>query len=151
MLPPRLVAKNPIGRKSREFRLSNAEITVGSEKGNLLLLPVESVSRRHAVLRPQNGSFAVYDLKSTNGTFVNDQRIESSAVLNDRDYIRFGKVEFVFLDPDSDRRKRRNQSPGGPLLLVMVAAMVAAGFGITEYVFNHQLVDDAVAHLLRTL
>ncbi len=137
MASPRLVAKNPVDPKTREFRLSKAEITVGSEKGNLLLLRADSVSRRHAVVRPRGGFYEVYDLKSTNGTFVNDRRVAGAVVLNDRDYVRFGGVEFVYLDPEAERRRDGNRSSSTGWLVVLLLIMVAAGFGITDYLFNH--------------
>ena len=137
MARPRLLAITPVDRRSREFHLAKEEVTVGSEKGNSLLLSAPGVSHRHAVLRPRGAFYEIYDLKSTNGTFVNDRRIDGSLVLTDRDHVRFGPVEFVFLDPEEERKKERAESPSARWLIPMLLVMVAAGFGITYYLFNH--------------
>jgi predicted component of type VI protein secretion system len=50
------------------------------------------VSRRHATVRDQGGSLAIEDLGSTNGTFVNDQRISVVTVLKDGDVVRLGNT-----------------------------------------------------------
>ena len=55
------------------------------------------MSRRHAiVLLQSDGQFLITDLGSTNGTFVNDVRVESS-VLADGDHVRFGNSVYRFL------------------------------------------------------
>ena len=50
------------------------------------------VSRRHAVVRRVDRGLAVEDLGSTNGTFVNDQRISGIAELAPGDRVRFGNT-----------------------------------------------------------
>lgn len=55
-----------------------------------------SVSRRHASIEPNEGGYCVRDLGSTNGTFLNDQAVES-ATLSDGDYLRVGQVIYRFL------------------------------------------------------
>ena len=55
-----------------------------------------SISRQHAVIHRQNGQFFLTDLTSTNGTFINNQRITGTAQLQDGDNIRFADVICVF-------------------------------------------------------
>jgi pSer/pThr/pTyr-binding forkhead associated (FHA) protein len=50
------------------------------------------VSRLHAVVRLVDGGLAVEDLGSTNGTFVNEQRIAGIAELAAGDRVRFGNT-----------------------------------------------------------
>jgi hypothetical protein len=52
------------------------EVAIGRQDGDLVVEDPE-VSRRHAVLRRSGGSVVVEDLDSTNGTFVNGERIRS--------------------------------------------------------------------------
>jgi pSer/pThr/pTyr-binding forkhead associated (FHA) protein len=57
----------------------------------------ERVSRYHAVVAETANGFAVTDLRSTNGTLVNDERVVDSHLLRDGDRIRVGGTEIVFL------------------------------------------------------
>jgi transcriptional regulator with AAA-type ATPase domain len=60
-----------------------------------LFLPSSRVSGLHARLRNHRGHWAIQDLGSTNGTFVNGVRV-TEAVLNDRDLLEIGHVSLVF-------------------------------------------------------
>ncbi|MGQ9696846.1 MAG: FHA domain-containing protein [Armatimonadota bacterium] len=67
--------------------------SVGREPGRDLVLPDPTVSRRHATLRQEAGRIQVVDEGSSNGTFVNGQRV-SSAYAGPGDEIRFGSSTF---------------------------------------------------------
>lgn len=68
----------------------------GREQGvNDLVLDNPQVSRRHLQIANRNGSFGAADLNSTNGTFVNGQRIQA-VLLNDGDIINIGPYRFMF-------------------------------------------------------
>ena len=56
------------------------------------------VSRSHAVLLQQDGSFQIEDLGSLNGTFLNRKRIESAETLENGDELQIGKYRLTFLD-----------------------------------------------------
>ena len=66
-----------------------------------LVLADESCSRQHAELVERDGAWWVRDLGSSNGTFVNGDRVEEKA-LNDGDHLRFGSVQFTYLASDYD-------------------------------------------------
>ncbi|MBA3764671.1 MAG: FHA domain-containing protein [Actinobacteria bacterium] len=55
-------------------------------------LPLDDtfVSQQHARLFAKNGSWYVEDLGSTNGTFVNDQRLGAPAMVQPGDRVRVG-------------------------------------------------------------
>src|SRR5258706_467315 len=58
------------------------------------VLGAARVSRRHAEVRLRLGRYTLYDLQSTNGTFVNGRRI-AEMVLSDEDRITIGGAELV--------------------------------------------------------
>src|SRR3954470_20613807 len=76
----------------REHMLE-AELTIGRE-GCDVVLPDPEVSRRHAALRVTGDGVAVEDFGSTNGTFVNEQRVQGVRALHDGDVVRFGNTEW---------------------------------------------------------
>src|SRR5258708_4422138 len=80
------------------------EITFGREAGSTVMFDSpkdDMVSRKHAVLRIKNEavpSFVIEDLKSSNGTFVNGERITGNRELLPEDAVEFGKggPKFTF-------------------------------------------------------
>ena len=60
----------------------------------------ENVSRRHAEITFDGSSVKIKDLDSTNGTFVNSQRI-TDTILHDGDLILIGRVLFKFIRSSS--------------------------------------------------
>jgi hypothetical protein len=77
------------------FDIGAELITIGREVGNTIVLDQEAtVSRRHAQLTRQNGELVVQDLGSTNGTFVNGQRISAPTPLRVGDTVQFGMASF---------------------------------------------------------
>ena len=54
-----------------------------------------SISSQHCRIRPEDGGFVLHDLKSTNGTFVNDKRV-SRHTLADGDRVQVGETVMQF-------------------------------------------------------
>lgn len=75
------------------FVLTKATTSVGRELGRDIVLPDPTVSRRHAVLRAEEGRLEVVDEGSSNGTFLNGARI-STAYAVPGDEVRFGSSTF---------------------------------------------------------
>jgi hypothetical protein len=82
------------GTVRREVPLTAQPITVGRDPKNDIVLDDRRVSRRHAEVRLRLGRYTLYDLQSTNGTFVNGRRI-AEMVLSDEDRITIGGAELV--------------------------------------------------------
>lgn len=80
---------------AQTFRLpAGAMKTVGRATGSDFILDVAMVSRVHCRLTADAaGGLIVEDLDSTNGTFVNDQRVQR-AVLSSGDRLRVGRCEL---------------------------------------------------------
>jgi pSer/pThr/pTyr-binding forkhead associated (FHA) protein len=81
----------------RRLELGGA-VAIGRQDGDLVLEDPE-VSRRHAVLRREGESIVVEDLDSTNGTFVNGERIRSPIPVGPGDLVRVGRTTLE-IEPD---------------------------------------------------
>ena len=71
-------------------------LRIGRMDDNDLVIEGSKVSRYHAVVVELTNGFAVNDLRSTNGTLVNGERVLDSHFLRDGDVIRIGGTEMVF-------------------------------------------------------
>ena len=69
--------------------------TVGASKGAQILLDEPHVSERQASIRFADKKFALTDLDSSNGTYVNGKKIQQRT-LQDGDQVRFGSSEWMF-------------------------------------------------------
>jgi ABC-type multidrug transport system ATPase subunit/pSer/pThr/pTyr-binding forkhead associated (FHA) protein len=70
-------------------------LQIGRDPRNDVVLEAPNVSRFHAQIERVGQRYRVLDLRSSNGTFVNDQRIEADVWLNPDDTIRIGPYRFV--------------------------------------------------------
>ncbi|MEL7591456.1 MAG: FHA domain-containing protein [Anaerolineaceae bacterium] len=69
-----------------------SELRIGRDPASEILVNHETVSNQHARLWYRNKQWWIEDLLSTNGTFLNDERIETPTILISGDEIRVGKV-----------------------------------------------------------
>jgi HD-GYP domain-containing protein (c-di-GMP phosphodiesterase class II)/pSer/pThr/pTyr-binding forkhead associated (FHA) protein len=83
------------GQKVR-FR---SEVTIGRKGGNAVRLLDPKVSRTHARIQATEEGFRILDLKSSNGTFINGERIENF-LLKSGDKIRVGFTELHFSEKE---------------------------------------------------
>ena len=84
----------------REHRLSGDNITIGRAVENDIVITSKRVSREHAQVRREGWRVMLEDLGSTNGTFLNDERVLTPLALHDGDRIQIGDVILLFHDPD---------------------------------------------------
>jgi DNA-binding winged helix-turn-helix (wHTH) protein len=80
---------------SGRARLGEGRHALGRDPDVEILLDSPGVSRRHALLTISEGSAAIEDLGSKNGTFVEDQRLDGSRSLRDGDTITVGSVKLT--------------------------------------------------------
>lgn len=70
-------------------------IQIGRDPSNDVVLPSPNVSRFHAQIQKVGQRYRVEDLRSTNGVFVNDEKVDGSLWLKPNDTIRIGQYRFV--------------------------------------------------------
>jgi DNA-binding winged helix-turn-helix (wHTH) protein len=82
----------------RTFALSPGENAIGRNPECAIWVDAAGVSRLHANLRldAASGAASIEDLGSTNGTFVNEARVESAVALRDGDIVHLGTVPLTF-------------------------------------------------------
>jgi diguanylate cyclase (GGDEF)-like protein len=81
----------------RRYGLSpTSSLVIGRSGDSAIVIDDSSVSRKHVRIDPTPEGYHACDLKSTNGTYVNDQPVER-AVLRDGDYLRVGNCIYRFL------------------------------------------------------
>jgi predicted component of type VI protein secretion system len=86
------------------YPLEKSEIFVGRDLSNDIVINDPEISRRHARLFMQGNSYVLEDLGSTNGTFVNGQRLMGPSILRPGDSITFGeRMSLVFESADYDQ------------------------------------------------
>jgi pSer/pThr/pTyr-binding forkhead associated (FHA) protein len=128
------------------FPLKPGTFVVGRSSGCDLILPHESVSRRHAEIQVALGCVTVVDLDSRNGTFIEDERIRTADLLVGQK-VQFGGIPFLLVcadrdaEPDSDletadhRGERRTVIPeavAGRLSPAQNCVLVHLVEGLTE-------------------
>lgn len=93
---PYLQRKHVDGTMAQEWELPGRPFIVG--RGDQADAPIRDnrMSRQHFVIFSKDNAFVVQDLKSTNGTWVNNERI-TEAELKPNDRIRAGQTVFIYL------------------------------------------------------
>jgi len=88
------VLQSPFGRRVLEPAL----LTIGRAPDNQLVISDPKASSHHAEILPSVRGYSITDLGSTNGTFINEQRLERHIprLLNGGDRIRIGDLTFTY-------------------------------------------------------
>jgi hypothetical protein len=81
--------------KGEDFRLRVGKNVLGTAADCEVVLTDKKVSRKHATVRYEGGEFQIADLDSSNGTFVNDERVQKHDLI-DNDIVKLGDIEFEF-------------------------------------------------------
>jgi len=81
--------------EKREYKLGTVN-NIGRAESNEIRLMEGGVSRKHAVINGSPDGYIIKDLRSQNGTFVNDERIKAEKPLNDGDRLGIGDLQLVF-------------------------------------------------------
>ncbi|MHC5001858.1 MAG: ATP-binding protein, partial [Planctomycetota bacterium] len=90
--------------RGRRFELPADEPQLIGRSSEALPIADSTVSRRHAELTPDDGAWYLRDLDSSNGTYVNGQRIAERVALAPGDQIKCGSTLLLFMAEPDDRR-----------------------------------------------
>jgi adenylate cyclase len=82
--------------RAGDRRYVESETRIGRGDRNNFQLNDPSISRDHALIRRVEGDYLLSDLDSSNGTFVNDERVYEPRRLSTGDRVRLATVEFSF-------------------------------------------------------
>jgi len=97
------------GNRAKRLRLHHEMTVVGRRRDCNLCIPSSEVSRRHCLLHFHDGYLTVEDLKSINGTYLNEQQIVEKSVVYPGDRLGIGPVHFtVQYELTADARQRLN-------------------------------------------
>ena len=138
----RLMVINPREGEPLELRVLKSTVSIGSAEDNDFVIRQATVSKRHATMVHKDGRFELSDLSSTNGTFVNGRRINSSAPVKIGDELWFGGARFVLANPAvigdvadaiSEPRPTRRKTFSSRAALELALLALAIGFGSAQY------------------
>ncbi len=89
----------------QEHPLEQAVTRLGRSVENEIVIVSHRASREHAHIRREGRRVFLDDINSTNGTFLNGERVLGSVQLRDGDQISVGEILFTFHDPDTTTRE----------------------------------------------
>jgi len=99
-------------RSSRTIELDGRPLTIGRAPDNALVVRDGRASRHHARIDVRRGSLVLTDLGSTNGSWVNDRRVDSVA-LGEGDRLRIGTTTLIIESLDGGRTDHRHAEADG--------------------------------------
>lgn len=90
----------------------NVPFSIGRDPKSTLYLKCASVSGTHAEIVEEGGQLWIKDLNSTNGTFLNGQRVNGQHTIGPDDTVQFGTAVF-HISAKSDNNDQINQTTNG--------------------------------------
>ncbi|MFZ0548169.1 MAG: FHA domain-containing protein, partial [Candidatus Promineifilaceae bacterium] len=95
-----------------EFEITQSTTSLGRNVGVDIVLNATSVSRRHAQITKANDQYYIEDLGSSNGTFLNGERISGRQMLKDGDRISLGQSIILRFDAPAAEDATAIYEPG---------------------------------------
>lgn len=109
--------------KGRTFRTPLESVLIGRES-DVVPITDNTVSRRHARLWPENGTWLIEDLSSANGTYVNGVRAHRPVKLKRGDQIKIGTTVLVYCGDERTEQLTGSQIPRGMIDLDVSGRML---------------------------
>ncbi len=89
-------------RKGEKIGITK-NVTIGRSTENTIHVDDAAASGKHCMVVSQGEDYAIVDNNSTNGTYLNGERVFESEVLNAKDIIKVGDIEIMFDGADIKR------------------------------------------------
>ena len=85
-----------------EFFVKEGKVTIGRQGDNTIAIDHFAISRYHSQIDKVGNDYVISDLQSTNGTFVNSEKITSPRILANDDVILIGKHIITFVGTEGE-------------------------------------------------
>jgi pSer/pThr/pTyr-binding forkhead associated (FHA) protein len=92
---PAIILKSTFDQEPIEKEFDKHEIILGRDPDCEFSIPDETISLRHCKLSYHQKHWWAHDLNSTNGTFLNQNLIETAIILTDGDLLRLGNISIL--------------------------------------------------------
>ncbi len=133
--------EDPLGN---EHLLENEITCLGRAIESDIVILSNRASREHAQIRREGRKVFLEDLESTNGTFLNNERVTGSIALRDGDQVLVGDVTFTFRDPDTTTRESPfpelevNADAGEVRLNRRLLTLSPKEFALVSFLYNNR-------------
>ena len=94
-----------IDPSGKEHALEQGLTRIGRGSENEIVVVTKRASREHAHLLRDGRHTSLEDKNSTNGTYLNGERLQGKTLLRDGDKVGVGEVSFTFHDPETTTRE----------------------------------------------
>jgi diguanylate cyclase (GGDEF)-like protein len=85
----------------RRYMLDEQRMVIGRSPDSQIVINEQCVSRQHAQCLRVNEKVVIEDLGSSNGTYLNDEKLTNKQTLKDGDIIRLGTIVFKYFSHDN--------------------------------------------------
>jgi serine phosphatase RsbU (regulator of sigma subunit) len=134
--------------RGREFTMHPTATQIGRQPDSTVYLESLAVSRHHALISCQDGQYFVEDQGSSNGTFINGQRVVGRMPLTDRDTLQIGPYLFALRQDATTPPPEETD----PLIRSLVSVSTSnQGLYTQNPAYKLQVVLEIAQHLGRTL
>ncbi len=82
----------------KEYYLLNRDISIGRGFNNEIVIENPYVSKKHLLIKNDEGKYVAEDLNSSNGSYINGKKLLGSVYLESGDIIQIGDLQFEFID-----------------------------------------------------
>ena len=107
---PKFVLRGVSGNTFGKMYGVTGPMTIGRSAECDIAIPVEEISRRHALVKPNAAGLQVEDLGSSNGTFINNKRVQAGQ-LNPGDELRLDQVRLILVAPGMEIQQMQQKAP----------------------------------------
>ncbi len=108
------------------------DMLVGRHQSADIVLQAGEISRKHAAFLLKDQALWLQDLNSSNGTFVNDLRIEHETLLKEGDIVQFASLKFSVLAPAKDIEPALTETESMPTSAQPAEAVAVSETAATE-------------------